>query len=152
MFRGNEKLYGKGAVSVLTSIRELSMNEDDVETYMQRTTTIRAFHNAIIGGLVDLFPDIVSLDRRYFVYAGRPSIEGSFRYLSGSTARSGRYLILYVRERRSLVTFTWNSAEKKFDTWDKAVRASIESLSFRQNLEARRTHPKIILTAGWKVL
>ena len=111
---------------------------DDVAAHMRFPATVRMFHNTLVSAMMDNFPDMVSVDRGFAEFARRPAISGTFTFTSGGNQMRGRYMIVLVKEQRSLYTFTWSSDEKHFKDWNEAAEESIRSFTFTPSLELSR--------------
>jgi hypothetical protein len=127
-FKGDEKTYGAGARYLLTGIRQVAMELKDVEGYMRSNNGIRMFDNRFIGSMIEVFPTIQSLDRRFTSFSKRPAIEGTFQFTSAGNTMKGRYVILLVSEQSSFYTFTWSADQDQFRKWNKRTQRSVESL------------------------
>src|SRR5688500_131479 len=50
-FEGDEKRYGPGARSLLSSVKRVSMPMDDVSAHMRFPATVRMFHNTLVAAM-----------------------------------------------------------------------------------------------------
>ena len=137
-FEGDGKRYGPAAQSSLSSVKRISMPMDEVEAYMKLPATVRMFHNTLVSAMMDNFPDLSSKERGFSEFDHRPTISGTFTFAAGGEPMRGRYLIVLVKEQRSLYTFTWSSREKHFKDWNAAAEASVRTFTFTPKLELSR--------------
>jgi len=97
---------------------------------MARPVTVRMFHNTLISGMVESFPDLVSVDREFKKVGDRPAISGTFKFASDGNPMRGRYLIVLIKEQKALYTFTWSSDERHFHDWNEASEEAVRTCTF----------------------